>query len=70
MSTFKFDAHVHTSEGSACAYTTGAEMADAYKEKGYSGIVITDHFFNGNSAVPRDLPWEERIALLCKGYEH
>lgn len=70
MSTFKFDAHVHTSEGSACACTTGAEMADAYKEKGYSGIVITDHFFNGNSSVPRELPWEEKISLLCKGYEH
>lgn len=70
MKKFKFDAHVHTSEGSACAQTTGAEMADAYKEKGYSGIIITDHFFNGNSSVPRELPWEEKIELLCKGYEH
>lgn len=70
MSTFKFDAHVHTSEGSACAVTTGAEIAEAYKKLGYSGIVITDHFFNGNSAAPRDLPWEEKIDLLCRGYEN
>lgn len=70
MKQFKFDAHVHTSEGSACACTTGAEMAEAYKAKEYSGIIITDHFFNGNSAVPRELPWEEKIELLCKGYEN
>lgn len=70
MKNYKYDAHVHTSEGSACACTTGAEMADAYKALGYDGIIITDHFFNGNSAVPRELPWEEKIALLCKGYEN
>ena len=70
MKEFKYDTHVHTSEGSACAYTTGAEMADAYKAKGYDGIIITDHFFNGNSAISRELAWEEKVALLCKGYEN
>lgn len=70
MKTYKYDTHVHTSEVSGCARTTGVEMAEAYKAKGYDGIIITDHFFNGNSAVPRDLPWEERIELFCKGYEN
>lgn len=67
---FMFDAHVHTSEGSACARTTGAEIAEAYKKKGYSGIIITDHFFNGNTAVPSDLPWAERVERFCRGYEN
>lgn len=67
---YKFDPHVHTSEGSACACTTGEEMALAYKKAGYSGIVITDHFFNGNTSVPADLPWEKRVELLCRGYEN
>lgn len=44
-------------------------MAEFYKSIGYTGIVITDHFFNGNCAVPKDLEWEERINLFCKGYE-
>lgn len=70
MKTFKYDTHVHTSEASGCARTTGAEMADAYKAKGYDGIMITDHFFNGNSAIPRKLPWEEKIDLFCRGYEN
>ena len=32
-------------------------------------MCITDHFFNGNTSVPRDLPWEERVELFYSGYE-
>lgn len=45
-------------------------MARAYKELGYTGIFVTDHFFNGNTAVPLCLPWRERIERFCLGYEH
>ena len=37
------DLHVHTSEVSGCGRVPGAEMARLYAEKGYDGIVITDH---------------------------
>lgn len=67
---YRYETHMHTREGSACAGASGAEMARAHKEAGYTGIFVTDHFFNGNSAVPRDLPWRERIELFCLGYEH
>lgn len=61
---------MHTKEGSACASLSGAEQARLYKSLGYDGIFITDHFFGGNTAVPRNLPWEERIRLYCLGYEN
>ena len=48
---YRYDLHVHTYEGSACARSTGAELADFYKEKGYDGIVISDHFWRGNTRV-------------------
>ena len=67
---YKYETHMHTSEGSACASSTGAEMALAHKQAGYEGIFVTDHFFNGNTAVSKDLPWEERVARFCLGYEH
>ncbi len=67
---YKYDTHVHTSESSACASMSGAKQARLYKELGYTGIIITDHFFNGNSSVPRNLPWEERIERFVLGYEH
>ena len=66
---FKWDIHMHTSEVSYCAYTDGARMAELFKEKGYDGIVVTDHFVNGSSRIPKDLPWEERIMRQFDGYK-
>jgi hypothetical protein len=65
-----YETHLHTIEASACSIKTGVEQARIYKAAGYSGIIVTDHFFNGNTAIPHDLPWEERVDLFCKGYEN
>lgn len=66
---FTIETHLHTAQGSACAVSTGEEMARAHKAAGYDAIILTDHFFGGNTAVPRDLPWAERIDRYCAGYE-
>ena len=66
---FLYETHMHTCQGSACGRATGKEQARAYRDAGYTGIIITDHFFRGNTAVNRSLPWEERIDLFWKGYE-
>jgi PHP domain. len=70
MQEFKYDTHVHTSESSACGQSSGAEIARRYQEAGFTGIIITDHYFGGNTAVPRDLDWEQRIDLFSVGYEN
>ena len=67
---FKYETHLHTKETSACAKNTARQMVRAYKEAGYQGIIVTDHFFNGNTTVPARLPWEERVRLFCLGYEN
>ena len=66
---FLYETHMHTCQGSACGRATGREQARVYKDAGYTGIIITDHFFGGNTAVDRRLPWEERIDLFWQGYE-
>ncbi len=66
---YRYETHMHTSESSQCGKSSGADMAWAYAKAGYSGIIVTDHFFNGNSAAPVDAPWAERVAVLCAGYE-
>ena len=58
---YRYETHLHTCQGSACASATGAEMARAHLAAGYTGIFITDHFFNGNTAVPRELPFFPRL---------
>jgi len=70
MDLYLYETHLHTAEASACAKLTGAQQARLYKEFGYSGIIVTDHFFNGNTAIPDNLPWEKRVDLFCKGYEN
>lgn len=65
-----YETHMHTSEGSRCGKSKAEEMVRSYKEQGYEGIFVTDHFFNGNCAVDKSLTWEEKVELFCKGYEN
>lgn len=69
MKTFKYETHLHTSEGSACGSSRGADYIKAYYDIGYSGIFVTDHFFGGNTAASRTGNWENRINEYCSGYE-
>jgi hypothetical protein len=66
---YKYETHLHTKEASACGGNTGAEMVRAHYRAGYSGMIVTDHFFNGNTAIPAHLSWPERVELFCLGYE-
>lgn len=70
MGIYRYETHLHTKEASACALLNGEDHVRSYKEAGYTGIIVTDHFFNGNSCVPENLPWNERVDLFCKGYEN
>lgn len=67
---FLYEIHCHTKEGSKCASTPAADYIKFYKELGYQGIFITDHFFNGNTCVDKTLPWSEQVEEFCKGYEN
>lgn len=67
---YLYETHLHTEECSACAHSTGAEMARACKEYGYTGIFVTDHNWGGNTAVDRSLPWEEWVDRFEQGYLH
>ena len=65
---YLFDMHVHTNVGSLCGQSAPAEMARGYAKAGYSGIVITDHFIHGYTAVPKDIPWEDRMQTYYSAY--
>lgn len=65
---FLYETHLHTKQGSACGSASGYEIAKAAHEAGYAGIFVTDHNWGGNTAVNRDLPWEEWVREFEKGY--
>lgn len=66
---YRYETHCHCSWCSACASSSPQEMAQAYYEKGYAGMVLTDHFLLGNTAVDRTLPWDQRMARYWEAYE-
>jgi hypothetical protein len=47
----------------------GSEYIKRYRDLGYAGIIVTDHFYNGNTTVARNLPWREWVRRFCRGYE-
>ncbi len=67
---FKYETHLHTSESSACGKNTGVEMARVYKEAGYDAIIVTDHFYRGNTRPNKNQTWEAWVNEFCKGYEN
>lgn len=66
---YLYETHMHTSPVSACAHVTPIEQIHIYKSRGYTGVIITDHFLNGNTSCPRDWPWQKRIEYFSSGYE-
>lgn len=66
----RYETHCHTAESSACASAPGAVQADFYKSRGFKGIIVTDHFLNGNTRADRHTPWEQQVDIMFLGYEN
>jgi len=66
---YLYETHMHTSPVSACAIAAPEEMVRYYKKHGYTGIIVTDHFINGNTACPRNFAWDKKIEFFARGYE-
>ncbi|MDR0669035.1 MAG: PHP domain-containing protein [Treponema sp.] len=66
---YLYETHLHTCQSSACASAAGREYIPYYLDAGYSGIVVTDHFFRGNSTLDPYLPWRAWVREFCRGYE-
>lgn len=62
-----FETHFHTAETSVCGSVPAVEGVRAYKEQGYDGIVVTDHywygFFDGISG-----DWNQKAEAWLSGY--
>jgi hypothetical protein len=61
---------MHTSEVSRCASSTAGEMIRAYADKGYTGVIVTDHFVNGNCFCNKSDSWKEKMECFYKGYQN
>ncbi|MCR5685009.1 MAG: hypothetical protein K6G81_06240 [Lachnospiraceae bacterium] len=66
---YKYEVHMHTAQASLCGKTPGADYIAEFMRLGYDGMIITDHFYHGNTRPDRSLPWRDYIEEFCKGYE-
>ena len=65
---YRYETHCHSAQCSRCAQSSAQMMVRAYHAAGYAGLVLTDHFIFGHTAVPRDLPWPERMRRYYDAY--
>lgn len=66
---YLYETHLHTAPVSRCAGATPEETVRFYKEIGYAGIFVSNHFLDGNINIDRALPYEERIRFYFSDYE-
>ena len=65
---YKYEMHIHTSPCSG----GGADIKDHIDtliEKGYSGMVVTNHFYRGDNRIDRSLPWEQFVDAYRQDYQ-
>lgn len=60
--------HFHTAESSHCGRVPAEEGVRQYREAGYSGIVVTDHFSMKERGGPKDRQWNKVCARFLRGY--
>lgn len=65
---YKYELHCHTSNVSRCAYSSADEAVKFYKEKGYDGIVITDHYSPQTFLFRMAIRPHKYIDMYTKGY--
>ena len=66
---YRYETHLHTFPVSKCARAETRETLEFYKNEGYAGVFITNHFLDGNINIDRSLPYEERIEFYFSTHE-
>lgn len=66
-----FEMHFHTQETSPCGVVPAKDSVKAYKDAGYDGIVVTDHYFDGYfEKILPDMPWTDKTDRWLQGYRN
>jgi len=66
---FRYETHLHTLPVSKCARASAKDTVEFYKNAGYDGIFITNHFLDGYIDIDPNLPYDKRIDFYFSGYE-
>lgn len=65
---FKYEMHLHSCQTSRCGVSESTDYIAAAKKRGFSGMVFTNHFFRGNTAIDRELPWRDFVNAYAEEF--
>ncbi len=64
-----YEMHQHTAGVSACALDSPEDTVRGLHAAGYAGMVLTNHFYHGNTGVRRQVPWPDFVRPFAEAYE-
>lgn len=69
MNMYKYETHLHTDETSPCGRVKAADAVRIYHAAGYTGIIVTDHYYSGFFEIHPLISWDKKISLYLDGYQ-
>ena len=67
---YRYETHCHTAPVSQCASASAEDTVRFYKQIGYDGIFITNHFLDGNICPDaRAMHYADQIEFYFSDYE-
>lgn len=66
---YLYETHLHTFPVSICGKADVRQTLEFYKQMGYTGVFLTNHFLDGNLNIDPALPYEEKLAFYFSDYE-
>lgn len=67
--TYKYETHFHTAETSICGRVPARQAVRLYHRAGYTGIVVTDHYYRGFFDMHFLSSFDRKIDKYLKGYK-
>lgn len=65
---YLYETHQHTAPCSRCASADPAALVRTLKAEGFSGVVLTNHFYHGNTGIHRHMAWADFVAAYEEDY--
>lgn len=68
MKHYLYETHLHTAPVSRCAKASVEDTLTFYRDMGYDGVFLTNHFIDGNINIAHDVPFKDKLDFYFSDY--
>ncbi len=65
---YKYEMHLHSYPCSACGVSDATDYVKIAHERGFAGMVFTNHFYRGNTGIDRKIEWKKFVGAFRDDY--